>query len=107
MATVAALIGREVQNPSHTRRGWSRSLRADEEDGPSISLPLGHGRLLVEGRTGSAEGVPNNCMRNSIRALVVAVAIALILPAAVAAYWPVANRYSYVSQGFSSTHKAY
>ena len=31
-------------------------------------------------------------MRNSIRALVVALAIALILPAAVSADWPVANR---------------
>lgn len=46
-------------------------------------------------------------MRNSIRALVVALAIALVLPAAAAAYWPVANRYSYVSQGYKTTHRAY
>jgi murein DD-endopeptidase MepM/ murein hydrolase activator NlpD len=46
-------------------------------------------------------------MRNSIRALVVAIAAALILPAAAFAYWPVANTSSYVSQGYSSTHRAY
>jgi murein DD-endopeptidase MepM/ murein hydrolase activator NlpD len=46
-------------------------------------------------------------MRKSIRALVVAIAASLILPAAAFAYWPVANTASYVSQGYSSTHKAY
>lgn len=46
-------------------------------------------------------------MRKSINALAVAVAASIILPAAVFAYWPVANRYSYVSQRYSSTHRAY
>src|SRR5437879_5281049 len=46
-------------------------------------------------------------MRNSIRALGVAIAASLILPAAVFAYWPVANTSSYISQGFSSTHPAF
>ena len=46
-------------------------------------------------------------MRKSIRALVVAAAATLILPAAVFAYWPVASTGSYVSQGYSSWHKAY
>lgn len=45
-------------------------------------------------------------MRKSIRALVVALAATLILPAAVFAYWPVASTSSYVSRGFSSTHPA-
>lgn len=45
-------------------------------------------------------------MRNSIRALVVALAATLILPAAVFAYWPVASTGSYVSHGFSSSHPA-
>lgn len=46
-------------------------------------------------------------MRTSIRALVVAVAATLVLPAAVFAHWPVANKSSWVSQGYSSQHKAY
>ena len=46
-------------------------------------------------------------MRKSIRALTVAIAATLILPAAVFAKWPVANTSSYVSQGYSSSHKAY
>lgn len=46
-------------------------------------------------------------MRKSIKALTLAIAASLILPAAAFAYWPVANRYSYVSQGYSSFHKAY
>jgi murein DD-endopeptidase MepM/ murein hydrolase activator NlpD len=45
-------------------------------------------------------------MRNSIRALVAAIAATLILPAAVFAYWPVANTSSYISRGFSSSHPA-
>ncbi|HYK96194.1 MAG TPA: M23 family metallopeptidase [Candidatus Dormibacteraeota bacterium] len=45
-------------------------------------------------------------MRKSIRALVVALAATLILPAAVFAYWPVATTGSYVSQWFSSRHPA-
>ena len=46
-------------------------------------------------------------MRKSIRALSVAIAASLILPAAAFAYWPVASTSSYVSQGYSSSHKAY
>ena len=46
-------------------------------------------------------------MRKSIRALTVAIAATLILPAAVFAKWPVANTSSYVSQGYSSSPKAY
>ena len=46
-------------------------------------------------------------MRKSIRALVAAAIVALILPAAVLAHWPVANRYSWISQGYWSGHKAY
>ena len=46
-------------------------------------------------------------MRKSISALTAALLAALLLPAMVSAYWPVANRYSYVSQGYSTGHKAY
>ena len=46
-------------------------------------------------------------MRKSIRALAAALAATLILPAAVFAYWPVANRYAYVSQGYTTTHRGY
>ena len=46
-------------------------------------------------------------MRKSIRALVAAIAITLILPTAVFAAWPVANTSSWVSQGYSSQHRAY
>src|SRR5215213_4209417 len=46
-------------------------------------------------------------MRTSIRALVMAIALTLILPAAAFASWPVANTSSYVSQGYSSSHRAY
>jgi murein DD-endopeptidase MepM/ murein hydrolase activator NlpD len=45
-------------------------------------------------------------MRRSIRAIAVALAIAMILPAVVVAAWPVANRHSYISQGYKRTHKA-
>jgi murein DD-endopeptidase MepM/ murein hydrolase activator NlpD len=45
-------------------------------------------------------------MRMSIRAMAAALLVALILPAATLAAWPVANRYSYVSQGYHSYHKA-
>lgn len=45
-------------------------------------------------------------MRRSIRAIAVALVIAIILPAAALAHWPVANRYSYVSQGYWSKHRA-
>lgn len=45
-------------------------------------------------------------MRKSTRALVAALVVATILPAAVAAHWPVADRYSYRSQGYWSGHKA-
>ncbi len=46
-------------------------------------------------------------MRRSIRAIAVALAIAILLPAAALAHWPVASRSSWVSQGYSSGHKAY
>ena len=42
----------------------------------------------------------------SIRAITAALVVALVLPAAVMASWPVANRYSYLSQGYHSEHKA-
>jgi murein DD-endopeptidase MepM/ murein hydrolase activator NlpD len=45
-------------------------------------------------------------MRFSIRAIAAALTVALILPAVVLSAWPVANRQSYVSQGFSRSHKA-
>ena len=45
-------------------------------------------------------------MRRSIRAIAVALVIAIILPAAALAHWPVANRYSYISQGYWSGHRA-
>jgi len=47
-------------------------------------------------------------MRKRLSALVAALLVAIILPAAVlAAHWPVDNRYSYVSQGYWSGHRAY
>lgn len=50
-------------------------------------------------------------MGKSIRALMVAaalaVSLAVVLPAAAFAYWPVADRYAWVSQGYWSGHKAY
>lgn len=46
-------------------------------------------------------------MRKSIRALTVALAVTLLLPAAASAQWPVKNTKSYVSQGYNSRHKAY
>jgi murein DD-endopeptidase MepM/ murein hydrolase activator NlpD len=46
-------------------------------------------------------------MRKSIRAFLAAMFVAIILPAAVLAHWPVANRSSYVSQGYWSGHRAY
>jgi murein DD-endopeptidase MepM/ murein hydrolase activator NlpD len=45
-------------------------------------------------------------MRRSIRAIAAALVVALVLPVAVMASWPVANRSSYVSQGYHSYHKA-
>jgi murein DD-endopeptidase MepM/ murein hydrolase activator NlpD len=45
-------------------------------------------------------------MRMSIRAIAAALTVALILPAVVVASWPVANRQSYISQAFKSTHRA-
>ena len=45
-------------------------------------------------------------MRKSIRAIAAAMVVALVLPVATMAAWPVANRYSYVSQGYHSYHKA-
>jgi murein DD-endopeptidase MepM/ murein hydrolase activator NlpD len=45
-------------------------------------------------------------MRRSIRAIAAALTVALILPAIAAAAWPVANRHSYISQGYSKSHRA-
>lgn len=45
-------------------------------------------------------------MRRSIRAIAAALVVALILPVAVMASWPVANRYSWISQGFHKGHYA-
>src|SRR5215211_4616442 len=68
------------------------------------SLPRG---LQVERSPGSAPACPRQFMRKSIRALVVALLVATILPAVVLAHWPVANRYAYVSQTYWSKHRAY
>jgi murein DD-endopeptidase MepM/ murein hydrolase activator NlpD len=45
-------------------------------------------------------------MRRSIRALLVALLVAIILPAAVLAHWPVVDRSAYVSQGYHYYHQA-
>lgn len=45
-------------------------------------------------------------MRRSIRAIAAALVVALILPAAVLAHWPVANRQAWISQAYKTTHKA-
>jgi murein DD-endopeptidase MepM/ murein hydrolase activator NlpD len=45
-------------------------------------------------------------MRKSIRAIAAALVVALVLPVATLAAWPVANRYAWVSQGYHSYHKA-
>src|SRR5438093_2648504 len=45
-------------------------------------------------------------MSKLTRALLAALAVALILPTAGLAHWPVADRYSWISQGFSSGHQA-
>ena len=45
-------------------------------------------------------------MRKSIRAIAAALIVALILPVAVLASWPVASRSSYISQGWHTYHKA-
>jgi murein DD-endopeptidase MepM/ murein hydrolase activator NlpD len=45
-------------------------------------------------------------MRKSIRAIAAALVVALVLPVATMAAWPVANRYAWVSQGYHSYHKA-
>jgi murein DD-endopeptidase MepM/ murein hydrolase activator NlpD len=46
-------------------------------------------------------------MRKRISALVAAILVAIVLPAAVIAHWPVADRYAWVSQGYWSGHRAY
>lgn len=45
-------------------------------------------------------------MRRSIRATAAALVVALILPVATTASWPVANRYAWISRGYASYHKA-
>ncbi|HKG56994.1 MAG TPA: M23 family metallopeptidase [Candidatus Limnocylindrales bacterium] len=45
-------------------------------------------------------------MKKILRALGLALLIAVLVPSVVAAYWPVASRYSYVSQWYSSYHRA-
>jgi murein DD-endopeptidase MepM/ murein hydrolase activator NlpD len=50
-------------------------------------------------------------MRKSIRALtaagVLALGLVVVLPAAAFAYWPLADRHAWVSQGYHSSHRAY
>ena len=46
-------------------------------------------------------------MRRSIRALAAALTVAILLPVATLAAWPVANKSSWVSQSYKTTHKAY
>jgi murein DD-endopeptidase MepM/ murein hydrolase activator NlpD len=46
-------------------------------------------------------------MRKRVSALLAAMFAAIVLPAAVVAHWPVANHYSWVSQGYWSGHRAY
>jgi murein DD-endopeptidase MepM/ murein hydrolase activator NlpD len=45
--------------------------------------------------------------KKSIRAIAAALVVAVLLPVAVAATWPVSNRYSWISQGYHTSHKAY
>lgn len=45
-------------------------------------------------------------MRRSIRAIAAALTVAILLPAATLAAWPVANKSSWISQGYYSYHKA-
>jgi murein DD-endopeptidase MepM/ murein hydrolase activator NlpD len=71
------------------------------------SLSLAPEGLQEERSSGLASACPQLSMRKSINAIVAAVAVSLILPAAVSAQWPVANVKSYVSQGYSRHHKAY
>ena len=46
-------------------------------------------------------------MRKLTRALIAALALAIALPTATLATWPVASRSSYVSTGYSRSHPAY
>jgi murein DD-endopeptidase MepM/ murein hydrolase activator NlpD len=45
-------------------------------------------------------------MRRSIRAIAAALTVAVLLPVATLAAWPVANKSAYVSQGYHSYHRA-
>ncbi len=45
-------------------------------------------------------------MRRSIRALAAALTVAIVLPVATLAAWPVANKSSWISQGWHTYHKA-
>ena len=45
-------------------------------------------------------------MSKVIRAFIAASLVAVLLPAAASAHWPIVNRYSWVSQWYSSSHKA-
>jgi len=45
-------------------------------------------------------------MAKLIRACIAACLVAILLPATASAHWPVANRYSYISQWYSYRHKA-
>lgn len=46
-------------------------------------------------------------MRKLTRASIAALALAIVLPAAALAYWPVASRSSYISTTYSRSHPAY
>jgi murein DD-endopeptidase MepM/ murein hydrolase activator NlpD len=45
-------------------------------------------------------------MSKVIRAVIAASLVAIVLPAGVTAHWPIVDRYSYISQGYSSGHRA-
>jgi murein DD-endopeptidase MepM/ murein hydrolase activator NlpD len=47
----------------------------------------------------------DNLTAKLVRALVLALAMVIVLPAVTAAVWPVTNRYSYMSRGFNDGHR--
>lgn len=60
-----------------------------------------------KGDSGSAPACPQRFMRKRISALAAAILVAIVIPAAVLAHWPVTDRMAYVSQGYWSGHRAY
>src|SRR5215210_5710540 len=59
-----------------------------------------------KGDRGGASRVPVLVMRKLTRALVAALIVAILVPSAALAVWPVGTRSSYVSQWYSSHHRA-